>query len=789
MFHRKARLRGLSARVGLGIACGGLVVAGAGLTTTAQAATITCPTVSATGVVTPTPVSGVDWAGCSLVDADLAGVYLTNANFSSANLRGANLTNASLYSDNLSKTNLAGATLTHLFSGGITGTPAAFPVNWSLLAGHLVGPEAEILRADLANVNLSGRDLAGIVLTDDNLSGADLSGTDLSGAHLDSSQLTGANISGADLTGGSLGGVSSGAVTTSPATSLPANWTALDGYLAGPSANLTRADLAGLNLSGADLKDAVLTNANIAGTALAKADITGIQTGGLTGSPVSLPANFVITRNGFMVGPEADLMNAILSGFNLAGDDLAGANLYSAILKGTDLRDADLSGANLLDANLTGARLPAVDVAGSDFSYVTLTSADLSQTDFSSVDLTAVLSGDITSPPAALPANWQVLDGYLVGPGADLKQASLPGVNLAGADLDGTSFAIANLTSANLTDANLSNGSVTNANLTGARLDNANLNNTDAQGTNLTKASLSGASVTGALLANDTWLNTTCPDGSNSNAYDDGCFSPLDTTPPAVSVTGVANGKVYVTGDVPKAGCTTTDAGTVTKPASVKVTTTGKNGVGRFAATCSGAVDRAGNTQKAPVSVSYTVAYGLHGFIAPGNGATVARSSKTITVRFRLTSANGQSDLGLAREVARIRPRPSGEPGRPGDHSGHGELQLERSSGSLDVCHPHPIRGQDRRLAEVHPNCGRGSRQLRVPDGPRGARHRQPRGHPLQVSQRRRSRHRPIQFSTMRRWARASPRQAGPCQGKPLSRVAKTDCPVPVDLRYCIASE
>jgi uncharacterized protein YjbI with pentapeptide repeats len=641
MFHRKARLGGLSARVGLGITCGGLVVAGGWLTATAEAATVTCPTVSATGVVTPAPVSGVDWAGCSLVGADLAGVYLTNANFSSANLTGANLTNASLYSDNLSGTNLAAATLTHLFSGGITGTPAVFPANWSLLAGHLLGPEAEILRADLANVNLSGRDLAGVVLSGDNLSGADLSGTDLSGAQLDSSQLTGVNISGADLSGGNLGGASSGAVTTSPATSLPANWTALDGYLIGPSANLTGADLAGLNLSGADLKDSVLTNAIIAGTALAQADITGIQTGGLTGSPLSLPPNFIITSNGFVVGPGADLTNALLSGFDLAGDDLAGANLWLATLKGTDLADADLSGANLLNANLTGASLVAADVAGSDFSFVTLTSADLSQTDFSSVDLTAVLSGKITGSPAALPANWQVLDGYLVGPGADLKQASLPGVNLAGADLDGTIFAIANLTSANLTGANLSNGSVGNANLTGARLDNANLNDTSAEGTNLTNASLAGISDTLANFANDTWLNTTCPDGSNSNAYDDGCFSPLDTKPPAVSVTGVANGKVYVTGDVPKAGCRTTDAGTVTKPASVKVTTTGKNGVGRFTAACSGAVDRAGNTQKAPVSVRYIVAYGLHGFIAPGNGATVARSSKTITVRFRLTSANG----------------------------------------------------------------------------------------------------------------------------------------------------
>ena len=171
-------------------------------------------------------------------------------------------------------------------------------------------------------------------------------------------------------------------------------------------------------------------------------------------------------------------------------------------------------------------------------------------------------------------------------------------MDLAGADLDGTSFATANLTSANLTGANLSNGSVGNANLAGARLDNANLNYTSVERTNLTNASLSGTTFTHSFFANDTWLNTTCPDGSKSNAYDDGCFSPLDTTPPTVSVSGVANGKVYVTGAVPKAGCTTTDAGTATTPAVLKVTTTGKNGVGRSTATCSGAVAGPGTSRR-----------------------------------------------------------------------------------------------------------------------------------------------------------------------------------------------
>jgi len=48
------------------------------------------------------------------------------------------------------------------------------------------------------------------------------------------------------------------------------------------------------------------------------------------------------------------------------------------------------------------------------------------------------------------------------------------------------------------------------------------------------------------------------------------------------------------------------------------------------------AVDLAGNKQKAAVSVTYTVVWGMKGFIAPTAGTTIARTSKTITVRFRL---------------------------------------------------------------------------------------------------------------------------------------------------------
>jgi hypothetical protein len=75
-----------------------------------------------------------------------------------------------------------------------------------------------------------------------------------------------------------------------------------------------------------------------------------------------------------------------------------------------------------------------------------------------------------------------------------------------------------------------------------------------------------------------------------------------------VQVTGVRNGVRYVLGHVPVAGCRTTESvsGVATR-AHVKVTATGSHGVGKFIATCTGAVSNAGTRQARPVQVSDTV--------------------------------------------------------------------------------------------------------------------------------------------------------------------------------------
>jgi hypothetical protein len=117
----------------------------------------------------------------------------------------------------------------------------------------------------------------------------------------------------------------------------------------------------------------------------------------------------------------------------------------------------------------------------------------------------------------------------------------------------------------------------------------------------------------------------------------------IDTTAPLVKVTGVASGKVYPLGGVPAPGCSTTDSVSgVATAAKVTVTGTSSHGTGSFAATCAGAVNKAG-IAAAPVTVHYSVGYRFVGFAMPKPGSTLPKSTRTITVSFRLADAQGHA--------------------------------------------------------------------------------------------------------------------------------------------------
>ncbi len=264
-------------------------------------------------------LAGADLRGANLSVANLAGADLANVNLKRAKLIDADLNGAGFGNNDLSGADLSGADLSNAYSNGtLSGTPSVLPANWGLISGYLIGPAA-----NLTGATFSAADLAG----------ADLAGADLLLAHLvNGTLLTGANLDGANLSNV----YSDGTLLGTPSI-LPLNWSLTAGYLIGPGANLTGANLAFVNLAVANLPGINLSYANLQGANL----------------------SYAILSN-------ANLVDADLGLADLSFADLVGANLGNDNLESADLEGASLVDANLADANLTLANMAGADVAGAD---------------------------------------------------------------------------------------------------------------------------------------------------------------------------------------------------------------------------------------------------------------------------------------------------------------------------------------------------------------------------------------------------------------------------------------
>jgi uncharacterized protein YjbI with pentapeptide repeats len=219
-----------------------------------------------------------------------------------------------------------------------------------------------------------------------------------------------------------------------------------------------------------------------------------------------------------MPGP-ANCLTRSFQNTYLAGCDFAGLDLTGANFSGADVAYVDFTGATLTDAVFTGANTQGV----------TFTNATLTGTDLHGVAYYAYwTSGGVIGTPAALPEYVELIDGYLVTPGARLANADLANADLVATNLSETTF-----TGANLSNADLHGSGGSQTNFTGADLRGADL--TDSQFTivsNFGGADLSGADLTGAVLTQDvwtnvTWNNTTCPDTTNSDNDGGTCVNNL----------------------------------------------------------------------------------------------------------------------------------------------------------------------------------------------------------------------------------------------------------------------
>jgi uncharacterized protein YjbI with pentapeptide repeats len=343
--------------------------------------------------------------------------------------------------------------------------------------------------ADLVDATLTDVDLTGSNFTDADLAGAALSAVDLTGAklmdtNLGTSTLSGVNLAMVDLSGatftgattddilqnGYSGAVVSGGIRGIPAV-LPVGWAVVDGYLIAPWAGLVDADLSGVDLVGLDLPGANLNGAN-----LSDADLAG-----------------------------DDLASCAMPGADLSGADLDGASAQNA-----NLVNATAENTNFSNVSLVGGQLEGADFQGSTFTEADLVGVSVSDTNFKGTHLFKVATGGIFGAPSKLPIGWRFVDGYFVGPWADLGDSSnLAGADLSGLDLTGIDFGPLGLA--------LGTTSLVNANLSHTNFTRANFHNADVDGANLTGANLTRAAFLGASLNGVLWSDTICPDGTNSD--------------------------------------------------------------------------------------------------------------------------------------------------------------------------------------------------------------------------------------------------------------------------------
>jgi len=397
---------------------------------------------------------------------DMSGYNFTNGDFSGADITGSILINANF--TNTSSGNVTGSAQTRF-------TTTVEPVNikYQLSNGYIVGPKVNLSNGDLSGVNVSGINLTNatlfntktgkVIFNDQTVvpnsnykiiasyiigPNVNLTGVDFSGVDLRYTNLTNVNFAGANLFN-----VRSGFISGTPQ-QLPTFYSFIGGFIIGPNTDLSGADLSGGNLANVSIQNADLTNANF----------YNVSSGGIQGTPrAPLNVPYVVTPNGYIVGPNVNLNNAVMPNI-----DLRGLTLTNAVMTNMDFTNTKF-GNNIgvprvlsppyihVQTTLSGGFIvgPLVDISYGNFSYANLATADLTGAKLSNATFFQTKSGRMaTSPgiPASLPAGYSILSttssgGYLIGPNVDLNDANfsgestvLAGLNLTNALMDRVRF-------------------------------------------------------------------------------------------------------------------------------------------------------------------------------------------------------------------------------------------------------------------------------------------------------------------------------------------------------------
>jgi len=205
---------------------------------------------------------------------------------------------------------------------------------------HREGEKADLIGAELVNIDLGGAYLRGCDLIKANLHGANLEKANLGRANLFGTNLTGANMKGANLRRSNL-----------------------------EKAKMVEADLEGAVLSEANLKSASLSGARMDRAEILRADLEGADLSKITMRDADLYKSEL---------QGASLRGAFVERTKMKRANLQGADLTEAYLREAEMPHADLSETNLAKANLENCQMQSTTLRDANLNETSLIGADLS---------------------------------------------------------------------------------------------------------------------------------------------------------------------------------------------------------------------------------------------------------------------------------------------------------------------------------------------------------------------------------------------------------------------------
>lgn len=274
-------------------------------------------------------LSGINLKRADLNHANFSNTDLTKAQLTNANLRGANFRGADLQNANLKGANLDYVIFFQAKINAKTIISLKSRHVWEIVNNHspdknFAGYDlsnSNLFHADLSNADLRNAKLENVNFTNANLSNAYLYRADLTSANFQNADLKNAYFSHANLTNAYLGGASccgtyfqdaelqfANFKTTklSHKTMIDSKWYSVWEIVnrGAVKKNLSGADLSNANLQGVNFEEANLTNANLSHAILRRSNLE-----------------------------RANLTNTALIGANICGVDLEQANLKGTKLK------------------------------------------------------------------------------------------------------------------------------------------------------------------------------------------------------------------------------------------------------------------------------------------------------------------------------------------------------------------------------------------------------------------------------------------------------------------------